>query len=328
MFFVRRFAENLSVTCGDGIRGNNQAGLLGVLRRGTRGKLLDHVARFLIRELGDHLGRSGLAASAALRIGTRYNDLENVSRFGDKLTPARRATCENQAWLGHCQFTVERRIVASLEVLYEDNHLLAVNKPAMLPTMGVDSARESLLDVAKAYIAAKYDKPGNVYLGIVSRLDAPVTGVVLLARTSKSAARLTAAFRDREVHKEYLAVVEGEPDSASGELVHFLRHDERHRKVHVTSAQTPDAQEARLRYRVLGSRDGLSLLQIELLTGRKHQIRVQLAKVGCPVAGDRKYGSQREFSPGIALHSWRLALDHPVRHEPLEIVAPLPRSWR
>ena len=216
----------------------------------------------------------------------------------------------------------------SLDVLYEDNHLLAVNKPALLATMGVDASRDSLLDVAKEYIAKKYDKPGKVYLGIVSRLDAPVTGVVLLARTSKSAARLSAAFRDREVLKEYLAVVEGEPHSESGELVHFLRHDERHRKVHTTSAQTPGAQEARLRYRVLGSRDGLSLLRIELLTGRKHQIRVQLAKVGCSVVGDLKYGSRREFTPGIALHSWQLSVEHPVRHEPLEIVAPLPASWR
>lgn len=217
---------------------------------------------------------------------------------------------------------------SKLEVLYEDNHLLAVNKPAMLPTMGVDASRESLLDVAKHYIAAKYDKPGNVYLGIVSRLDAPVTGVVLLARTSKAAARLTAAFRDRAVRKEYLAVVEGEPESSSGELAHFLRHDERHRKVHVTSANTPDAQEARLRYETLGSRDGLSLLQIELLTGRKHQIRVQLAKIGCPILGDRKYGSTRDFSPGITLHSWRLTIEHPVRHEPMELIAPLPASWR
>jgi 23S rRNA pseudouridine1911/1915/1917 synthase len=218
--------------------------------------------------------------------------------------------------------------LAPLEVLYEDNHLLAVNKPALLATMGVDAERESLLCVAKEYIAAKFNKPGKVYLGIVSRLDAPVTGVVLLARTSKAAARLSAAFRDRQVRKEYLAVVEGEPDSPTGDLVHFLRHDERHRKVHVTTPQAPDAQEARLRYETLGSRDGISLLKIELLTGRKHQIRVQLAKVGFPVMGDLKYGSRREFGPGIALHSWRLVVEHPTRHEPVEVVAPVPKSWR
>jgi 23S rRNA pseudouridine1911/1915/1917 synthase len=222
----------------------------------------------------------------------------------------------------------ESRFVTKLDVLYEDNHLLAMNKPALLPTMGAGPSRPSLLDAAKQYIAAKYNKPGNVYLGIVSRLDAPVTGVVILARTSKAAARLTAAFRDREVKKEYLTIVEGKPETSTGELVHFLRHDDRHRKVHVTSAQTPDAQEARLRYETLGSRDGLSLLRIELLTGRKHQIRVQLAKIGCPVVGDRKYGSTREFAPGIALHSWRLSLKHPVRRDPREIVAQLPASWR
>jgi 23S rRNA pseudouridine1911/1915/1917 synthase len=218
--------------------------------------------------------------------------------------------------------------LAKLDVLYEDNHLLAVNKPAELATMGVDASRDSLLDQAKAYIAEKYDKPGNVYLGIVSRLDAPVTGVVLLARTSKAAARLSESFRNRDVVKDYLAVVEGVPESSSGELVHFLRHDERHRKVHVASSRTPDAQEARLRYRVLGSRDGVSLVQVELLTGRKHQIRVQLAKIRCPVVGDRKYGSACEFSPGIALHSRRLVVAHPVKQEPVEIVAPLPGSWR
>src|SRR5688572_30851720 len=133
----------------------------------------------------------------------------------------------------------------SLEVLYEDNHLLAVNKPAMLPTMGVAEDRASLLAVAKEYIRRTYDKPGNVYLGIVSRLDAPVTGLVLLAKTSKAAARLSEAFRLRRVTKTYLAAVEGTPTPASGVLEHYLRKDERHRKVHATSQACPDAQLAR-----------------------------------------------------------------------------------
>ena len=131
-----------------------------------------------------------------------------------------------------------------LEVLYEDNHLLAVNKPAMLPTMGVGEDRPSLLAVAKEYIRKKYSKPGNVYLGIVSRLDAPVTGVVLLARTSKAAGRLSEQFREREVEKVYWAVVEGRIDSAEGTLVDFVRKDERHRKMHITGENTPDAQRA------------------------------------------------------------------------------------
>jgi 23S rRNA pseudouridine1911/1915/1917 synthase len=215
-----------------------------------------------------------------------------------------------------------------LEVLYEDNHLLAVNKPALLPTMGVADDKASLLTVAKEYIKCKYEKPGNVYLGIVSRLDAPVTGVVLLARTSKAAARLSEAFRSREVRKVYLAVIAGEPAASSATLEHYLRKDERHRKVHATHEHAADAQLARLRYEVLASVNSMSLLQIELLTGRKHQIRVQLAKIGHAIVGDRKYGSVAGHPSGIALHARRLELHHPVRDELLSIEAPLPAAWR
>ncbi len=126
-----------------------------------------------------------------------------------------------------------------LDVLYEDNHLLAVNKPAMLPTMGVASDRPSLLAIAKAYLQQKYNKPGNVYLGIVSRLDAPVTGVVLLARTSKAAGRLSEQFREREVEKVYWAIVEGRVEPRSGRLTDFMRKDERHRRMHIAGANTP-----------------------------------------------------------------------------------------
>lgn len=216
----------------------------------------------------------------------------------------------------------------SLEVLYEDNHLLAVSKPALLPTMGVAEDVPSLLAVAKELLRRKYDKPGNVYLGVVSRLDAPVTGLVLLAKTSKAASRLSAAFRDRRVKKTYLAAVEGAVEPATGTLEHYLRKDERHRKVHTTSAATPDAQLARLSYRQLRVAGELALLEVELETGRKHQIRVQLAKVGHPIVGDLKYGGRAAFAPGIALHAHKLELEHPVRHEPLQLEAPLPASWR
>jgi 23S rRNA pseudouridine1911/1915/1917 synthase len=215
-----------------------------------------------------------------------------------------------------------------LEVLYEDNHLLAVNKPAMLPTMGVAEDRESLLAVAKEYVRRTYNKPGNVYLGIVSRLDAPVTGVVLLARTSKAAARLSEAFRTRRVEKIYLATVEGVPEGAMATLEHYLRKDERHRKVHATHEGHPEAQLARLSYRVAARGGGISLLEIQLDTGRKHQIRVQLAKIGHPIVGDRKYGSTLELASGIALHARRLELEHPIRKEPLRLEAPLPQAWR
>jgi 23S rRNA pseudouridine1911/1915/1917 synthase len=215
-----------------------------------------------------------------------------------------------------------------VDVIYEDNHLLVVNKPAMLATMGVSDDAASLLTMAKQYVQRKYQKPGNVYLGVVSRLDAPVTGLVLLARTWKAASRLSEAFRARRVEKTYLAAVEGRPTPACGTLEHYLRKDERHRKVHVTHAAQPEAQLARLSYRVVQADEQVSLVEVSLETGRKHQIRVQFAKAGHPIVGDRKYGAAAPFSRGIALHAWRLAIDHPVRREPMRFEAQLPTSWR
>ena len=214
-----------------------------------------------------------------------------------------------------------------LKVLYEDNHLLVVNKPAELPTMGVAADRPSLLSVAKEYIRIKYKKTGNVYLGIVSRLDAPVTGLVIIARTSKAAGRLSEAFRERRVKKLYRAIVAGVPDPKEDLLEHYVRKDERHRRVHTTHANCPDAQLARLHYRVLSDDAQNSLVEVELETGRKHQIRVQLAKVGYPIFGDRKYDSAESFPVGIALHAWKLELAHPVRDEAMSFSAPLPASW-
>lgn len=215
-----------------------------------------------------------------------------------------------------------------LEILYEDNHLLAVNKPAGLPTMGTRGDAPTLLSRAKEYVKLRYDKPGNVYLGVVSRLDAPVTGVVLLARTSKAARRLTEQFRTRAVDKLYWALVEGRIEPAEGELTDYLGHDERHRRMHVVGPTFPGAKLARLSYRRLSLLGGDSLLEVGLETGRKHQIRLQLAHRGHPVLGDRKYGSRKAFSAGIALHARRLAIVHPVRGERLLIEAPVPEAWR
>jgi 23S rRNA pseudouridine1911/1915/1917 synthase len=214
------------------------------------------------------------------------------------------------------------------EILYEDNHLLAVNKPAGLPTMGTPEGRPTLLTLAKEYIKQRYSKPGNVYLGVVSRLDAPVTGVVLLARTSKAAARLTNQFRTRLVEKTYWAIAEGVLRPTVAECVDWLIHDERHRRMHVTPADAPDAKKAILTFRRLALVGHDSLLEITLETGRKHQIRLQLAHRGHPVLGDRKYGSRRPFPAGIALHARRLLVAHPVKLEPVELVAPLPEPWR
>ncbi|MFH1920940.1 MAG: RluA family pseudouridine synthase [Planctomycetota bacterium] len=214
-----------------------------------------------------------------------------------------------------------------LEILYEDNHLLAVLKPAGLATMGLPDNKPTLLTAAKEYIGDRYDKPGNVYLGVVSRLDAPVTGVVLFARTSKAARRLTEQFRARSVRKVYWALVEGCVEPLSDEWVNWVCHDERHRRVHVVGPTHPGAKEARLSYRRLDFRDGISQLELEPETGRKHQIRVQLADRGHPIRGDRKYGSQHQFPAGIALHARRLEINHPVLHERVSLEAPLPEAW-
>ncbi len=216
----------------------------------------------------------------------------------------------------------------TLTVLYEDNHLLAVLKPAGLPTMGVAEGQPSLLATAKLYIKHKYQKPGNVYLGAMSRLDAPVTGVVLFARTSKAAARLTEQFRTHAVEKTYWALVEGLIEPPSAECVDWLAPDERHRKMHIVGRQVVGAREAILRYRRQKAIKQVSLLEIELHTGRKHQIRLQLASRGHPVLGDRKYGGTRPFTPGIALHARRLVVSHPISKAPLTLTAPLPKSWK
>ena len=213
-----------------------------------------------------------------------------------------------------------------VDVLYEDNHLLVLNKPAGLPTMGVDG-KPCLLDVAKDYIRKKYDKPGNVYLGTVSRLDAPVTGVIVFARTSKAAARVAKQFRERHVDKTYWAIVHGEASEQPVACVDWLRKDERHRRMHTCAADAEGAQEARLSYRGIMKLGDLSLVEIRLETGRKHQIRVQLSKRGHPIIGDRKYGGGVEFPVGIALHARRLEIQHPTLKRELEFIAPLPKSW-
>ncbi|MBC8353966.1 MAG: RluA family pseudouridine synthase [Planctomycetes bacterium] len=215
-----------------------------------------------------------------------------------------------------------------MQVLYEDNHLLAVAKPPGIATMGVPAGKLSLLDVAKQYVKDKYDKPGNVYLGIVSRLDAPVTGVLLIARTSKAAGRLTEQFRNGTVDKVYWAVVEGTPEIPEDTCVDWVRKDERHRKMHIAAASNPQAKEARLSYRALQEVPGGTLLEVRLETGRKHQIRLQLAHRELPIVGDRKYGATRLFDEGIALHSRFIRFQHPVLKTEIELTAKVPNCWR
>lgn len=214
-----------------------------------------------------------------------------------------------------------------LDILYEDNHLLVVNKPAGLATQGAAEGEPSLVTLAQDYLRIKYNKPGNVYVGVVSRLDAFVTGVVILARTSKAAARLSEQFRLGSPEKCYWALVSGSPQPPAGECVDWLYKDDAAHRMCAVASPRAGAQEARLTYRTLQRLANTTLLEIELQTGRKHQIRVQLSRRGWPILGDQKYGSDRSFPRGIALHSRRLALKHPVRDETLRFEAPLPRYW-
>ena len=216
----------------------------------------------------------------------------------------------------------------SLDILFEDNHLLVVAKPAGIATMGLPEGEETLLTVAKDYVKQRYDKPGNVYLGVVSRLDFPVSGVIVFARTSKAAARLNDQFRDHTTEKIYNVLVEGNISPKEALLVNHLCEDPRHRKMWVTARPTAESKEARLRYVCLKSVRNRSLLEVTLETGRKHQIRLQLSHAGHPVLGDQKYGSHTKFPNGIALHAKRLVITHPITKEPLTFEAPLPVCWR
>jgi 23S rRNA pseudouridine1911/1915/1917 synthase len=219
---------------------------------------------------------------------------------------------------------------AHVSVLYEDNHCIAVSKPAGLLSQGDASGSASVVDLVKADLKTRYAKPGNVYLGLVHRLDRPVSGVMLLAKTSKAAARLTEQFREGKVEKVYWALVEGRPGVEAGEWVDMLRKDQETNRVEVSS--DAGARQARLAFQVIGRPGGLTWLELTPRTGRSHQIRVQLASRGFPIVGDRKYGARSEIlaedgKPRIALHAWRLGFTHPTRREWLEVTAEVPSDW-
>ena len=215
-------------------------------------------------------------------------------------------------------------------VLYEDNHLLVVDKPAGFVSQGALAGAPSLVEWGKSYVKRKYNKPGNVYLGVVSRLDAQATGVLVFARTSKAAARLNEQFRERAVRKTYWVLVAPALTRERGRMEDWLRHDEGRRRVESCDANARGAQRATLGYRTLSSEEATfphQCLEVHLETGRKHQIRVQCALRGSPVVGDTKYGSSLRMPRGIALHSRRLQLVHPVGGRPLEFQAPPPNDW-
>lgn len=219
------------------------------------------------------------------------------------------------------------RPLTAADVLYEDNHCLAVMKPARLLTAGDATGDVSLLELAKDYIRDRYQKPGAVFLGLVHRLDRPVSGVVLFARTSKAAARLSEEFRERRVAKAYQALVAGKGAPPAGELTDWLLKDAAENQSSVVPANTPGARPCRLQSKLLRKGPQAALLELHPETGRSHQIRVQLASRGWPILGDVKYGSQRRLGGVIALHAWQLTFTHPTRREPVTVTAPLPPEW-
>lgn len=228
----------------------------------------------------------------------------------------------------------------TLDILYEDNHCVAINKPAGWPTTHFDGKDETVDRLVKSYLKEKYQKPGNVFLGVVHRLDKPVSGVLLFARTSKAAARLSEQFREGVVEKVYWAVVENRLASGrrhqpvpwepadSGSLEDWLKKDEPNARVEVVPKDTPGAQFARLLFTVRSRHENLTWLELRPHTGRKHQLRVQLSSRGSPIYGDVKYGSNQTFGHAIALHARGLTFLHPTTKEPISVTADVPKLWR
>ena len=214
--------------------------------------------------------------------------------------------------------------MSDLSVIYEDNHILVVNKAAGLLVQDDQTGDESLVDIAKRYIKNKYKKPGDVFLGLVHRLDRPTTGVIVLARTSKALTRLNKQFKHRIPKKVYRAVISGTPDS-SAILEHYLKKNSSQNKSFHYPKTTPKTKHAILRYRLVESLKTYHVLEIELETGRHHQIRAQLAAVGLHIKGDLKYGAKRPNANGsIHLHARSLRFIHPTKKEEIEFIAPYP----
>lgn len=210
-----------------------------------------------------------------------------------------------------------------MTVLYEDNHIIAVNKSSSEIVQGDKTGDTPLSEIVKAYIKEKYNKPGEVFLGVTHRLDRPVSGVVLFARTSKALPRLNDMFRNQEVKKTYWAIVKNRPAELEARLTHYLIRNEKQNKSVAYDTEKPNSKKAILSYKLIASSDNYNLLEIQLETGRHHQIRCQLAKIGCPIKGDLKYGFPRSNpNGGISLHARSVEFIHPVSKQLIHIVAP------
>ena len=212
-----------------------------------------------------------------------------------------------------------------MEVVYEDNHIIIVNKQSGEIVQGDKTGDRPLSDIVKDYIKEKYQKPGAVFLGVVHRLDRPVSGLVVFTRTSKALTRLNKMFAEGEVHKTYWALVKNAPQKTEDTLTHWLVRNEKQNKSYAYATEKPNAKKAILKYRLIGKSDNYSLLEVQLMTGRHHQIRCQLAAMGCPIKGDLKYGAPRSNPDGsISLQSHRVEFIHPVSKERITVEAPLP----
>lgn len=212
-----------------------------------------------------------------------------------------------------------------VNVIYEDNHVIIVSKQSGEIVQGDKTGDKPLSETVKQYIKEAYAKPGDVFLGVVHRLDRPVFGLVLFARTSKALARLNAMFANGEVHKTYWAIVKNAPEQPEGTLTHWLVRNEKQNKSYAYDREVPHSKKAVLDYRVIGRSDNYTLLEIDLKTGRHHQIRCQLAKIGCPIKGDLKYGAKRSNPDGsISLLSRTMQFIHPVSKKEIVVEAPLP----
>ena len=218
-----------------------------------------------------------------------------------------------------------------MTVVYEDNHIIVVNKTASEIVQADKTGDTPLSETVKQYLKEKYQKPGNVFLGVTHRLDRPVSGLVIFARTSKALTRLNEMFRSGEVKKTYWAVVKNAPKEPENELVHYLVRNEKQNKSFAYDKEVPNSKKAILNYRLIGHSENYYLLEVDLKTGRHHQIRCQLAKMGCPIKGDHKYGAPRSNPDGsICLHARKVRFIHPVSKELIELVAPLPEGnlWK
>jgi 23S rRNA pseudouridine1911/1915/1917 synthase len=213
------------------------------------------------------------------------------------------------------------------DILYEDNHLIAINKRAGDIVQVDETGDESLDEKVKKYIAKKYNKPNGAFLGVVHRLDRPVSGVILFAKTSKALDRVNQLFKSREMSKTYYAVVRKRPEPAEGNLVHWLIKNPQKNVTKAHDHEVPGSLRSELNYKLVAELEGYYLIEVNPITGRPHQIRVQLATLGCPIVGDNKYGYPRgSLKKSICLHARRLRFIHPIKKEPVEIIAPLPKD--